>query len=266
MTLTDNTQASRTATPAEMLFARLTALGVWPSATLITAISIALSILITALLFHLLGIADPIYWHCAVVTATVAPLVIAGSISTVLMRLFLSLTHLHELAHELATTDTLTGLPNRRHFRERAQSELLKSIRYGVSLSVAILDVDHFKQINDRCGHGFGDTVLRSVADACSAGIRDVDTVARYGGEEFAILFPHTDLAGAAEVAERIRWLVADMKIFDTAGVPMAVTASIGVAALRSDSDSFTDLMRIADEAMYRAKDKGRNRVEICSN
>jgi diguanylate cyclase (GGDEF)-like protein len=248
---------------SEAMFAQLLSLGIWPSVIFVTSTSIVLSLLITIAMFRLLGIADRTYWHSAILTATLAALSIAGGVSTVMMLLFLNLTNSRAVAHILATTDSLTGLPNRRQFRERAELEFAKCQRYGVPLSIALLDVDHFKRINDSHGHGCGDTVLREIARACSQAVRSVDLVARYGGEEFVVLLPHTDLRDAAQTVERIRSLIADLKISGSTHGVLNVTASAGVAGWRCEHETLAELIDAADAALYRAKRNGRNRVEI---
>jgi diguanylate cyclase (GGDEF)-like protein len=168
---------------------------------------------------------------------------------------------------ELAVTDDLTRLANRRHASERLVAEGAEAARHGRALSVALLDVDHFKAVNDSCGHEAGDAVLRAVARACEGALRDSDLLARWGGEEFLALFPETDGPAALGVADRLRAAVERLKIeHDGSGV-LSVTVSAGVAtwvppgpdADRPDGDA---LLKRADEALYRAKAAGRNRVE----
>ncbi len=170
---------------------------------------------------------------------------------------------LHERVQRLAATDELTGLLNHRRLQESLLAEVRRAERYGTSLALIMLDVDDFKRVNDVYGHQQGDAVLRSVADIVRASVREVDLPARYGGEELAILLPHMDLDGTLAVAERIRGAVAGSPIPLPDGSMLAVTVSMGVAILDSDSPSRHGLVAEADAALYRAKRAGKNRVEL---
>jgi diguanylate cyclase (GGDEF)-like protein len=160
-----------------------------------------------------------------------------------------------------ATLDGLTGTFNRRHFMERAQQAYDNSRRFGHALTAMMLDVDHFKRVNDRHGHHVGDQVLRALAERCRSALRSVDLLGRYGGEEFAILLPGASEQSAATVlAERIRRKVAEEPI-ETDDGPVRVTISIGVATIDQQMRSPEDLFKRADAALYEAKQAGRNRV-----
>jgi diguanylate cyclase (GGDEF)-like protein len=160
-----------------------------------------------------------------------------------------------------ATTDMLTGLLNRRAFLEWAVRELRRSERYRDAFSVVILDVDHFKQINDRHGHAGGDTVLSFVGGMLAKAVRSCDVVARWGGEEFVLALPSTPLQGAALVAERARHTLEHSAVRTSGGTHVPVTASFGVAQLHP-GETIDQLIDRADRAMYAAKSGGRNRVE----
>jgi diguanylate cyclase (GGDEF)-like protein len=162
----------------------------------------------------------------------------------------------------LAITDGLTGTYNRRHFFELAEREMERGRRYGHSVSGIMLDIDHFKQVNDTYGHAIGDQVLRIVAERCSEGIREIDILGRYGGEEFAIILPATGLSGAYSMAERLRRCVADVPALTERG-DLAVTISLGVASSAEGDEGVTALLNRADAAMYEAKQAGRNRVAV---
>jgi diguanylate cyclase (GGDEF)-like protein/PAS domain S-box-containing protein len=162
---------------------------------------------------------------------------------------------------DLASRDPLTGVANRRHFFERAAEEFARSRRYKRPLSILMLDIDHFKPINDRYGHQRGDEVLKVLCGMSKTRLRDVDLLARIGGEEFTVLLPETDAEGARIVAERLREFVAGLKV-ETEGAEIRWTISIGLAALLPSDTSSEDCLRRADKALYRAKDGGRNRVE----
>ena len=168
---------------------------------------------------------------------------------------------LFDEVQRLATLDGLTGTYNRRHFMELAQREYDNARRFGHPLTAMMLDVDHFKRINDRHGHHVGDQVLRILADRCRTALRSVDVLGRYGGEEFAILLPGSTQHHAATVlAERIRRRVADEPIPTDDGA-VKVTVSVGVAELDEEMRNPGDLFKRADAALYEAKQAGRNRV-----
>lgn len=161
----------------------------------------------------------------------------------------------------LSRTDPLTQLPNRRHFVESLEKEFQRAERYTNPLGLLVIDIDHFKRVNDSHGHLVGDKVLRDVAGILAYGLRQSDIAARFGGEEFAVLLPETDLDGAMLVAERYRLEVAGRE-FKADDLSLRITVSIGVASLpRTTAVDATELLRKADAALYRAKDEGRNRV-----
>lgn len=160
-----------------------------------------------------------------------------------------------------ARIDPLTGLSNRRAFLERASEELRRARRYNKPLSLVMIDLDHFKIINDRWGHAIGDQVLAAFAGILKNHMRGVDVVARLGGEEFVMLMAETAYEGAMQVAERIRQ---DIKAnpLQVDGVELVWTASLGVTLLDADEDSVSTALVRADRALYRAKQNGRDRVE----
>jgi diguanylate cyclase (GGDEF)-like protein len=169
---------------------------------------------------------------------------------------------LHDIVQWQAITDELTGLVNRRRFLDALHSEIARGKRLGGRLSVVLADLDGFKEVNDRFGHHAGDEVLIAFADLLRAHGRDVDVAARLGGEEFAVLLPETGLDGASTVADRLRRSLAELQIPLGVGEKVTVTASFGVAEL-GDSQSVDGLLRAADSALYRAKEHGKNRVEL---
>lgn len=164
----------------------------------------------------------------------------------------------------MALFDSLTGTLNRPAFYQHAEKEFARSKRYYRPLAVIMLDIDHFKSINDRYGHSGGDQVLQIFAEACQEVIRSTDIMGRVGGEEFALLLPDTPLKSAFSLAERLRerinkypYLAGDMLI--------EVTASLGVAELQQDDTDFRALLNRADSALYEAKHAGRNQVKIAA-
>jgi diguanylate cyclase (GGDEF)-like protein len=160
----------------------------------------------------------------------------------------------------LVGTDPLTGVANRRKLMERGEVEMLRVQRFKQPLTVIMLDLDHFKRINDTFGHTVGDRVLRQSAQACVAALRDVDLVARAGGEEFAVLLPQTPLSRALEVAERLRVAIEAVHV-DVMEGRVPVSASLGVTDLGDGDTAFEQLLTRADRALYRSKAGGRNRV-----
>ncbi len=164
----------------------------------------------------------------------------------------------------LSVTDSLTGLSNRRRLMSRLEEEVYRSRRQKSPLSVVMIDIDHFKQVNDQHGHAMGDQVLRNIGEMLLATVRATDLAARYGGEELTVVLPHTDAAGAIQFAEALRQRFADLDhVLD--GVTLKRTASLGVACRdgQEEEPNAEGLLKQADEALYRAKQGGRNRVEL---
>lgn len=166
-------------------------------------------------------------------------------------------------------TDSLTGLYNRRHLQHRLEQEVTRAQRYGQALSCLFVDADHFKRINDRHGHAVGDQVLTALAQRLRTRLRTSDLATRYGGEEFAVLLPQTEAANAHTLAWEICRGIGSEPITLDSGEPLVVTVSIGVAALaqpdrRPARDAGEALLEAADQAVYRAKQAGRNRV-VCA-
>ncbi|MGW8246875.1 MAG: GGDEF domain-containing response regulator [Acidiferrobacterales bacterium] len=160
-----------------------------------------------------------------------------------------------------ATTDPLTGLRNRRSFFEKAEELVNLHRRYKSELSILMIDIDHFKKINDSLGHDGGDVVLKRFADILISMVREVDIVGRLGGEEFAILLPDTKRLGAAVLAERTRAAIQRTPI-SYQGQDYSITASIGIASISSEAaGSVSEFIRIADSRLYLAKKAGRNRI-----
>lgn len=172
---------------------------------------------------------------------------------------------------KMAVYDWLTGVYNRRHFMELAQGELGRSLRGGLHMSVAMLDVDHFKLFNDTHGHLNGDICLQHVAKVINDVVRRMDVVARFGGEEFVILFPETDIATASIVAERVRVALETSSVQLENAETASITASLGVAEVEKLADTDLENMVMeainqADRAMYQAKASGRNQVKAADS
>jgi diguanylate cyclase (GGDEF)-like protein len=165
----------------------------------------------------------------------------------------------HLDARRLSVTDPLTGAGNVRHLTASLNREVERAHRFGRTLSVLMLDLDHFKRVNDLAGHDFGDAVLREFAARLHGCVREVDLVARRGGEEFTVVLPETGSAGAQAVARRILERVASQP-FRHGGLSRSVTTSIGVASYPEHADSAAAVMHAADVALYEAKRTGRDR------
>lgn len=161
----------------------------------------------------------------------------------------------------LAITDPLTGLYNRRHFEIMIEKEFNRTARYNSPTSCLMIDIDYFKRINDEYGHRAGDTVLKEIADLLKRCLRKIDTVARWGGEEFVVLLPGTNKKGATDASSRILGAISEHQF---SGIQRQITVSIGIAAVPGcPADSAEKLIDASDNAMYEAKSKGRNRIEL---
>lgn len=164
-----------------------------------------------------------------------------------------------------ATHDALTGLPNRAAIIETLKHEQSRQLRAGGSFGILMIDLDHFKKVNDTYGHPAGDAVLQEVARRMKVSLRDYDSVGRYGGEEFLIVIPTSDAHGIIAIADRIRKAI-DSKPITTLKGELNMTASIGIAVSPPAEPLDTEmLLHLADEALYRAKERGRNRAELAA-
>jgi diguanylate cyclase (GGDEF)-like protein len=166
-------------------------------------------------------------------------------------------------------TDPLTEVYNRRYLDGRLDEEVLRSKRYTLELSVLMLDIDHFKSVNDTYGHQAGDVTLSTLGSLIKDDLRELDVVARYGGEEFLVICTNTAIDGAALVAERLRKLIESRPIEipdDSRGTrTIQIRISVGVASVSPSVDSKEKLVQVADQALYRAKKEGRNRVIVAA-
>jgi diguanylate cyclase (GGDEF)-like protein len=236
-------------------------LGHVPAVALITLISVAISLLVTVLVYLWLGK----QWTLGInlLIGTLVPMIVAPVVSHFLVGLVFEVEQARTEIHRVAIRDGLTHLYNRRFFLSRLDSEIVRARRTGQPLSLLLVDVDHFKSINDSFGHAAGDEVLERMAAQLIDAMRPYDLVARYGGEEFVALMPGADLAQAEAAAERIRKAVATMPVgFSSIGTAVAsqVTASVGLTTLGGPGDGQAELLARADQAMYAAKEGGRNR------
>jgi diguanylate cyclase (GGDEF)-like protein len=165
--------------------------------------------------------------------------------------------------HATASSDALTGLASRRRFMEALELELKRAQRHERPCSVLMLDVDHFKRINDGFGHPVGDEVLTNLGRLIARSVRSTDVAGRIGGEEFALLLPETDIDGAKEIAERLRAAVEQLSVDDGRGRSVRFTVSVGAASLGRSATTSHELLADADRALYEAKHLGRNRVAL---
>jgi diguanylate cyclase (GGDEF)-like protein len=165
-------------------------------------------------------------------------------------------------AHEIKNTDVLTYLPNRRKIIVDLQEEVIRSTRYGTPLAISLVDIDHFKKINDTHGHLTGDEVLRNLAARLSGQIRSPDTLGRYGGEEFLIVLPNSEVKAAVEQASRLCQYIRGMQVESNDHV-LSITISIGVAQYKIGNENWEQFLHRADTAMYAAKNNGRDQWSV---
>jgi diguanylate cyclase (GGDEF)-like protein len=171
----------------------------------------------------------------------------------------------HDRLSQASMTDELTGLLNRRALDRRLAEEIARADRYGTPLSLLVLDLDRFKQVNDRLGHSAGDAMLRAVGVLLRSEVRATDIAARYGGDEFALVLPEVNKTGAWAVAEKIRASFRTLSVDTGGGVRTSTSCSIGVATLGGDYTDMDSLFNAADSALYTAKEAGRDRVELAA-
>ncbi len=236
---------------------KVLALGPLRATLLLTAAVALLSLAISQALWWLVDGAMP--WRAAW-----AALVTAGAITPLvawpLLRLLADLEATRVQLDILATRDELTGVPNRRQFLVQADREYARCRRYDMDAAFLMIDVDHFKQVNDQHGHLAGDLMLREIARAIGDTLRQPDLLGRFGGEEFTVFLPHADPLGALDAAERIRDRVAHLTL-EWRGQVIRSTVSVGVVKLEAAHDSLGMLIAEADLALYAAKGAGRNCV-----
>lgn len=171
-------------------------------------------------------------------------------------------TRLYEKIEEMATVDELTGIFNRRQLIDLGERCLAQAMRYHQSLSVIVFDIDHFKHVNDTYGHPFGDQVLKAVVKRCQGIVRGMDVFGRYGGDEFVIILPETGMEQANQVANRLKTGVYDTQ-FQLNDILITLSISVGISELKQPTDTLTDMINQADEAMYVAKKSGRNQIVL---
>jgi len=202
------------------------------------------------------------HWSCMVVpTIFFFGAVFVLIVCTLSAKTANDVTRLCHLEHE-NVTDPFMGIYNRRFMDRCLREEAEKARRYGLELSVLLIDVDHFKRINDTYGHSIGDQVLHSLAQLIQGSVRDFDRVFRYGGEEIVVLLPYTSVVGAMVLGQRLCDWVSERQLCQVGRENVQVTISVGVSSFNAEKEDTGILMSRADDAMYRAKSNGRNRVE----
>lgn len=217
------------------------------------------SVGLTALVMALMGRWSPESTRMALAISALVPALAAPPTFLFIFRLLAEVERQRHLLSELAVRDELTGLSNRRQFIELASIEVARSKRHGDALSLVLIDIDHFKAVNDSYGHAVGDRVLRAAARSCLGPLRSHDTLARYGGEEFVALLPNTALVEAQVVAEKLRRAVQSKSVVLASGQTLGVTITLGVAQLTQEVPNLESLIGMADQALYAGKAKGRN-------
>ena len=232
-------------------------LGLWRSTALLTVGVWIVAVVLAQAMVSLLGQGNR---FVAVVSASTLSLLLTPPLGAMLLRLVFQLELARQRVGVLATHDELTGVPNRRHFMTIAQREWERSRRYGNDAALLLIDADHFKRVNDQHGHLCGDELLRRIALAAAASLRQPDVLARFGGEELAVFLPQTDPLGALDVAERIRVQVQALRV-PWQGLEVGTTVSIGVAPLRQELPTLDWMIHEADTALGAAKADGRNCV-----
>lgn len=231
-----------------------------PVAALATTVFVVLSSMgLTVLAMALSGHWSPESMRMALAISALVPALAAPPTFLFIFRLLAQVERQRHLLSELAVRDELTGLSNRRQFIELASIEVARSKRHGDALSLVLIDIDHFKAVNDNHGHAVGDRVLRAAARSCLGPLRSHDTLARYGGEEFVVLLPSTALGEAQVVAEKLRRAVQSKSVVLASGQTLGVTITLGVAQLTQEVPNLESLIGMADQALYAGKAKGRN-------
>ena len=232
-------------------------LGLWRATALLTIAVWILAVVAAQAIISLLGRGDR---TVAVVSASTLSLLLTPVLGAMLLRLVFQLELARQRIGMLTTHDTLTGLTQRRHFLEAAEREWERARRYGNDAALLLIDADGFRQVNDDHGHLCGDELLRRIAAATAASLRQPDLLARFGGEELIVFLPQTDPLGALDVAERIRTRVEALRL-PWQGLEVGTTVSVGVAPLRSEMPTLDWMVHEADAALRAAKADGRNCV-----
>jgi len=238
-------------------------MGHYRSVFAITLFSVLMSVIIT-------GVIMTVFWWEGIdvllkslLVGAIVPGIVAPLASNFVVKLLFELDDLQTQLLEMVNRDPLTKLYSRRYLLDCLEIESARTLRLNEPMSLLILDVDNFKSINDRYGHGNGDIVLQEIAQVCESTLRPYDVIARFGGEEFVVLLPNTPLPEACIVAERIRENVAVTTIELTSGESIRSTISIGISHFIPPDPKCINLLSRADKGLYKAKNNGRNRWAI---
>ncbi len=229
----------------------------------ITLFSILMSVILNGVIMKLFWWEGIDVLLKASLVAAIVPGVVAPLASNFVVKLLFELEELQAELLEMVNRDSLTKVHSRRYLLDCLEIESARTLRANEPMSLLILDVDYFKSINDRFGHGNGDLVLQEIAQVCESTLRPYDVIARFGGEEFVALLPNTSLPEACNVAERIRENVAATTIELTSGESIHSTISIGISCLVPPDPKCIDLLSRADKGLYKAKNNGRNQWAI---
>ncbi|MDQ5898372.1 MAG: hypothetical protein RLZZ592_2122 [Pseudomonadota bacterium] len=234
------------------------AVGLTPATSLIVGGCMVMSVALDAL-WHLLA-GWPLSTRSLLI-ALLLPVPIAGLGVGLTLRLIVALDRALRRAETMALTDGLTGVRNRRWFMQQAGQEFVRARQQGRALAMVLIDVDHFKRINDEFGHQIGDQLLIAMARTCGETLRRTDLFARFGGEEFIVLLPETGPGDAMRLAERMRLAVQAERLHEALPASRRITISLGVAAMNAATPTLDHLIQVADQALYEAKRSGRDRV-----
>lgn len=226
---------------------------------LLALAALLLSVAVSQMVISLLGFGDRM---AAAICAAVGAMGLALLLGGMLLRVLAQLEQATLQLKRFSSTDLLTGVVNRRAFLNLIEREWALAKRYETTCAMVMIDLDHFKRINESFGHACGDMLLRQIAEASSETLRQGDVLARLGGEEFGLFLPHTDPLGALDVAERIRERVERLD-FCWNGHCIPVSVSLGVAALQADHVSLDQFVNAAEDALHTAKTDGRNCVRV---
>lgn len=230
----------------------------------VALVSLLASWFVTGVIMLLVGDLTAGTMWVASLASTFAPLLVAVPFTRRSLKLTLELNRSRQAVERLSRTDDLTQAYNRRHFMEEAGRELVLAARHGYPVCLLLIDLDGFKQVNDSLGHLAGDKVLVTCASAIRSTLRGGDMVGRFGGDEFLVLAPHSDLSSGADLARRLREALAATELV-LGGQAVVIKASIGVVSNQGRADNADQLLREADQALYRAKELGGDRVELAA-
>ncbi len=238
---------------------RLVDMGQRRAVQTIVGSSVVAAVLLVLILMAVLGIPN-VYWVRGALIAAIVSLVISGVVASWVLDLLFEYERTSLELAESARRDSLTQLYNRGYFLSRLADAISRAQNSAAQLSLLMIDVDHFKAVNDEYGHPAGDRVLKALAATCQQALSEEDMLARFGGEEFTVMLPDLPATEAFEQAERLRQRISALRVPIGGGQTVKVTASIGVSTLAMHEAEYRPLVERADRALYRAKSEGRDR------